>query len=149
MSAVAIPLTAASPLPRLLSSSSATARLTRFAAVGAASTALYWGLFLLARPALGATWGILLALIASTLVNTAAQRRYTFCSTAEPQTASRDHIASLAAFGGSWLLSVWVLRILGSLTPGTSALAELVVAQSCTLAGSATRFLLLHAWHRR
>lgn len=145
MSAAAVPRTAVSSPPRVLRSAQAAAR---FAAVGAATTALYWALFLLAQPALGATWAALVALVASTLVNTAAQRRYTFCSTADPRTASRDHIASLAAFGGSWLLSVWALGILASLAPAAPALAELAVAQACTLTGSAARFLLLFSWHR-
>lgn len=147
MSAAATPLPAASWFPRLLRSSSRNARIVRFATIGTASTVLYWGLFLLAQPALGLTWATLFALFASTLANTTAQRRYTFCSAGETATAWRDHIASLAAFGGSWVLSVWALGILASLAPDASAFAQLLLAQACTFVGSAVRFSLLHAWN--
>lgn len=124
------------------------ARLVRFVAIGGASTVLYWALFWLARPLMAASWASLLALVASTLANTAAQRRFTFATAGDPRTARRDHLLSLAAFGGSWLLSIAALGWLATLAPSASALSELAVAQACTLAGSATRFAVLQAWSR-
>lgn len=149
MSAAAIHLTPSTHSVRwLLRSDSAQARMARFMAIGWASTGLYWTLFLALTPALTATWAALVSLASSTLINTAAQRRFTFDSSSERGTAGRDHVMSLTVFFGSWLLSVWALGILASLVASPSAVAQLAVAQACTLVGSAVRFTLLHTWNR-
>lgn len=141
------PLPAAAAVERLLLSDAAGPRMARFVAIGAASTLLNWVLFLSARSALPATWATLLALVASTLVNTAAQRRFTFDDRTS-RTARRDHLMSLTVFTGSWLGSIAALGWLDAVTSSASAIAELAVVQSCTLIGSAARFGLLHSWNR-
>lgn len=139
----------ASSLRWLLRSNSAQARIARFMAIGWATTGLNWALFLIVRTALSATWATLIALVVSTLINTAAQRRYTFESAHDAKTARRDHIMSISVFGGAWLLSIWAIALLHSFVPDASSVAELVVAQLCTLCGSGVRFALLQAWNRR
>ncbi len=54
------------------------AQLLRFAAVGAAGTLLHLALYVLLRPAAGAQSGNALALLLCTVLNTAANRRFTF-----------------------------------------------------------------------
>lgn len=122
--------------------------MARFMVIGWASTGLYWTLFLITQPVITATWATLLALTISTVINTAAQRRYTFDSAQNRASAKRDHLMSLTVFGGSWLLSLWALSLLASFVASPSSLAQLAVAQCCTLTGSAVRFTLLHAWNR-
>ena len=53
-------------------------QVVRFAAVGAASTLVYLGLYVVLRIWISATWANLIALLVTAIANTAANRRVTF-----------------------------------------------------------------------
>lgn len=131
----------------LLRSNAVSARMARFGAIGLVSTLANWILFFVVRSVLSATWATLIALLISTIFNTAAQRRYTFGNGTQ-KSAYRDHLMSILAFGGAWLLSIWAIDLLHSFHPDANAAAELVVSQICILTGSALRFALLQIWSK-
>lgn len=113
--------------------------------IGWITTGLYWALFLAFAALLNSSWAALISLTVSTLVNTAAQRRFTF-ATEDSATAKRDHLMSLAVFGLAWLLTVAVLNLANTWFPSIDVYSELALAQACTLLGSAARFSLLQIW---
>ena len=120
-------------------------QLSRFAAVGAASTVVHLGLFAALTPALGsAQEANLVALLLATVVNTAMNRRWTFG--VQGAGAVRHQVQGLSIFALTWLLTAGALALLHALVlaPGT-ALATLVVA-SATAASTGLRFVAMRSW---
>ncbi|TPG17328.1 bifunctional glycosyltransferase family 2/GtrA family protein [Pedococcus bigeumensis] len=120
-------------------------QLTRFAAVGVASTVLHLGLFAALAPALGSTQAAnLVALLFATVVNTATNRRWTFG--VHGPGAVRHQLQGLSIFALTWLVTAGALALLHAFVsnPGT-ALATLVVA-SATAASTGLRFVAMRSW---
>ncbi|MFI9755166.1 glycosyltransferase [Streptomyces collinus] len=117
----------------------------RFAAVGAASTLCYLLLYTLLRPATGAQAANGLALLASAIANTAANRRLTF-GVRGRDGALRHQLKGLAAFMVGLTLTSGSLAALHHAAPGAGHRVELVTLIAANLAATLLRFLLFRAW---
>ncbi|MFJ7297340.1 glycosyltransferase [Streptomyces collinus] len=120
-------------------------QVVRFAAVGAASTLCYLLLYTLLRPATGAQAANGLALLASAIANTAANRRLTF-GVRGRDGALRHQLKGLAAFMVGLALTSGSLAVLHHLAPGAGHRVELVTLIAANLAATLLRFLLFRAW---
>jgi putative flippase GtrA len=120
-------------------------QLTRFAAIGILSTAVYLMLFLALRTSIGGFAANLLALTITAFANTAANRRLTF-GVRGRQGLGRHHAEGLAVFGLGLALTTGALGILTWLTPHSGRLSELTVLTIANLAATLLRFLLFRAW---
>ncbi|MEU3937979.1 bifunctional glycosyltransferase family 2/GtrA family protein [Streptomyces sp. NPDC029044] len=117
----------------------------RFAAVGAASTLCYLLLYTLLRPAAGAQTANALALLASAIANTAANRRLTF-GVRGRDGALRHQLKGLAAFVVGLTLTSGSLAVLHHTAPGAGHRVELATLIAANLAATLLRFLLFRAW---
>ncbi|MEU3852843.1 bifunctional glycosyltransferase family 2/GtrA family protein [Streptomyces sp. NPDC029554] len=117
----------------------------RFAAVGAASTLLHLLLYTAFRPAAGAQAANALALLASAVANTAANRRLTFGVRGRGG-ALRHHLKGLAAFLIGLSLTSGSLAALHHGAPGAGHRVELATLITANLAATLLRFLLFRAW---
>jgi putative flippase GtrA len=120
-------------------------QLVRFAAVGVASTLAYLALFLLLRSAAGAQAANLLALLATTVANTAANRRLTF-GVSGRHGAARHQAQGLAVFGLGLALTSGALALLHATARVPGRPVEVGVVVAANLAAAVLRFLLLRAW---
>ncbi|MFG3558541.1 glycosyltransferase [Micromonospora sp. NPDC047557] len=125
-------------------------QLTRFAAVGVASTLAYLLLFVATRGALGAQPANLLALLVTAVANTAANRRLTFGITGSRH-AGRHHAQGLLAFALGLALTSGALAVLHALIAVPARPVELAVLVAANLAATVLRFVLLRLGmhHRR
>ncbi|MFF0234041.1 glycosyltransferase [Micromonospora sp. NPDC005254] len=125
-------------------------QLTRFAAVGVASTLAYLVLFVATRGALGAQPANLLALLVTAVANTAANRRLTFGITGSRH-AGRHHAQGLLAFALGLALTSGALAVLHALVAVPARPVELAVLVAANLAATVLRFVLLRLGmhHRR
>ncbi len=118
--------------------------LPRFALVGVASTAAYAALFWLLRAPAGPFAANAIALVLTTLGNTALNRRFTFG--ARPGAgAGRHHVAGLAAMAVAVGMTSAALWALHAILPGVHPLIELGVLVAAGAAGTLVRFVLLRA----
>ncbi|MGA5895862.1 glycosyltransferase [Streptomyces venetus] len=120
-------------------------QVVRFAAVGAASTLCYLLLYTALRPSAGAQATNALALLASALANTAANRRLTFGVRGRGG-ALRQHLKGLVAFLLGLVLTSGALAALHHIAPGAGHHGELVTLVAANLAATLLRFLLFRAW---
>jgi putative flippase GtrA len=125
-------------------------QLTRFAAVGVASTLAYLLLFVATRGALGAQPANLLALLVTAVANTAANRRLTFGITGSRH-AGRHHAQGLLAFALGLALTSGALAVLHALVAAPARPVELAALVAANLAATVLRFVLLRLGmhHRR
>ncbi|MEV5333985.1 glycosyltransferase [Streptomyces werraensis] len=121
------------------------AQLLRFAAVGAAGTLLHLALYVLLRPAAGAQAGNALALLLCTVLNTAANRRFTFGVRGHAGLPAH-HLGGLVALPAGLALTGAALAVLHRTVPGAGPGAELPVLVAANLAAALLRFHLLRAW---
>lgn len=113
----------------------------RFAAVGVASTVAYFVLYLLLRP-LGAQPANLIALLATAIANTAANRRFTFGLTGRERLL-RHHAGGLIAFGLALGLTSGSLWLVQTLWPDAGRLVELINLVVANAVATALRFTAL------
>jgi putative flippase GtrA len=116
----------------------------RFATIGVLSTIAYLLLFLLARPPLGAQAANLVALLATALGNTAANRRYTFG--VRGPGATRHHLQGLLIFALGLALTSGALGLLSAVSSHPARLTEAAVLILANLLATALRFVLLREW---
>jgi putative flippase GtrA len=117
------------------------AQLLRFAAVGVASTAAYFVLYLMLRP-FGAQAANLAALLITAVANTAANRRFTFGISGRSG-AITHHLGGLAAFGLALGLTSGSLWLLATYAPTAGRWVELTVLVVANAAATLLRFLSL------
>ncbi|MEV5182766.1 dolichyl-phosphate beta-glucosyltransferase [Streptomyces werraensis] len=120
------------------------AQLLRFTAVGAAGTLLHLALYVLLRPAAGAQAGNALALLLCTVLNTAANRRFTFGVRGRAGLPTH-HLGGLLALPAGLALTGAALAVLHRTVPGAGPGAELPVLVAANLAAALLRFHLLRA----
>ncbi|CAL9372567.1 hypothetical protein SUDANB15_00884 [Streptomyces sp. enrichment culture] len=120
-------------------------QLLRFAAVGVASTLFYLLLYTVLRPTAGAQAANALALLASAVANTAANRRLTFGVRGRGGMI-RHQVKGLAAFLVGLALTSGSLTVLHRTAPGAGPRVELLTLVLANLAATLLRFLLLRAW---
>jgi putative flippase GtrA len=119
--------------------------LVRFTGIGVASTVAYLLLFALLRNVTGAQTANLVALLATAIANTAANRRLTFGVTGR-RGAARHQAQGLAVFGFGLALTSGTLAALHAVSASPGRLVEMTVLVAANLAATALRFLLLRAW---
>jgi glycosyltransferase involved in cell wall biosynthesis len=119
--------------------------LSRFAAVGVASTLLYLLLFLALRGAVAPLLANALALALSAVANTAANRRFTFGRRGREGLVTH-HFQGLVVFGFCLGLTTLALAALGALAPGASQAVELAVLVLANAGATLLRYWLLRLW---
>ena len=125
-------------------------QMLRFAAIGVVSTLAYLGLFSLLRHGLDAQAANLVALLATAIANTAANRRLTFGITGR-RDAAKHQLQGLFVFALGLGLTSGSLAGLHAVSPNPARTAELAVLVGANLAATVLRFVLLRLWlfHRR
>jgi putative flippase GtrA len=116
----------------------------RFGTIGAISTLAYLALFLLLRSATGAQPANLLALLVTTVANTAANRRYTFGVRGGGH--GRHQLQGLAVFVLGLGLTSGALGLLALAAADPGRGIELAVLVVANLLATALRFVLLREW---
>ncbi len=122
-----------------------TGQLIRFAAVGLVSTLAYVILYALLRYGTGAQAANLIALVITTIGNTAANRSLTF-GVHGPQQWWRHQFQGMAIFLLTLVLTSASLAVLDSLGGSAHQLVEIVVLVLASLLATALRFTLLRTW---
>jgi glycosyltransferase involved in cell wall biosynthesis len=117
-------------------------QLGRFAAVGVLSTLAYAGLFWLLREAFPATVSNSIALVVTSVANTAANRRLTFGVRGSDRLI-RDHAGGLVAFAIALVLTNLAIVSLNALAPGAPLRVEIAVLMAVNAIATTARFLIL------
>ena len=120
-------------------------QLTSFAAIGAVSTLAYLALYLILRQLTPAVLANALALLATAVANTAANRRLTF-GVSGSRDALRHQVEGGVAFLIGLALSTATLAAVHLADPGASRLAELGALVGANALATVARFLLMRAW---
>jgi putative flippase GtrA len=120
-------------------------QLVRFATIGVASTLAHLLLFLLFRGVMGAIAANVAALLVTSVVNTAANRRLTF-GVRGRDSAARHQFQGLIIFGLGLGLTTGALALLGHVVPDATRAVELVVIILANAAATVLRFMLFRAW---
>jgi putative flippase GtrA len=120
-------------------------QVARFAAIGVVSTLAYIVGFLLLRTAMPAEAANALALLATAIANTAANRRFTFGIRGRGN-AARHQAMGLIAFGIGLAVSSGALEVLHLSSPSPGRTVEVTVLIAANLAATAVRFVLYRSW---
>jgi putative flippase GtrA len=115
-----------------------------FGIIGGLSTVVTLALYALFRGWWSPLVANLVALMIATLLNTEANRRFTFISARGSST--RVHFQGLLVFAGYYALTSAALLVLHAAVARPSTVVELTVLLSAYLVGTAGRFFLLRAW---
>ncbi len=121
------------------------AQVIRFAAIGVVSTAAYVALYAVLRSSVAAQPANAVALIATAVGNTIANRRLTFGRDGG-RTAWQDQVVGLFALGVALVITTGALDVLQALGPRSGRAVELVVLIGANALATAVRFLVLRAW---
>lgn len=123
-------------------------QLLRFGVVGVASTLAYFVLYLLLRP-FGAQAANLASLLITAVLNTAANRRFTFGIHGRGN-ALKHQIGGLVAFAMALGLTSGSLWVLATVAPNAGHIVEVVVLVVANAAATLLRFVVLRLlMHRR
>jgi putative flippase GtrA len=119
-------------------------QIASFAVIGGLSTAATLALYALFRHWWPPLLANLVALVLTTLLNTEANRRFTFL--AARGSSARVHVQSLLVFAGYYTFTSAALLVLRAFDARPSTVVELGVLLAACLLGTAGRFLLLRTW---
>lgn len=119
-------------------------QLLSFGAIGALSTVVTLVLFAIFRSHMDPFVANLLALVVTTMLNTEANRRFTFLGSRGP--SRRVHMQGLIVFGLYYVFTSAALLVLHWAVAEPSRLLELVVLLCASVLGTAGRFVLLRGW---
>ena len=120
-------------------------QVVRFLAIGVLSTVAYALLYLLLRSVFPPQAANALALLATAVANTAANRRFTF-AIRDGAHWFRHQLQGLAVFGLALGLTASSLLVLHAADPHPSRAAELTVLVAANLVATILRFVLLRSW---
>jgi putative flippase GtrA len=120
-------------------------QLIRFAAIGVASTLAYLALFAVLRTGIGPQWANFIALLATAIANTAANRRLTFGVRGNDR-AWKHQAQGLVVFGIGLGLTSGSLALLDAASAAPSRPVELSVLVVANLVATGVRFLLMRIW---
>ncbi len=125
-------------------STRATWQAISFAVIGLLSTLATVALYALGREWWSPLGANLVALIVTTMLNTEANRRFTFAGTG--RSPVRVHTQAALVFLGYYALTSLALLALISLVPEPSRALEVAVLLGASVLGTVGRFLLLRGW---
>jgi putative flippase GtrA len=114
----------------------------RFGAIGLVSTLAYVALYAWLRQAVSAGLANALALVATAVGNTAANRHLTF-EVRGRQGLARDHAAGLLALGIALVITTASVAAMDVLAPRRGRLGEIAVLVAANAIATLVRFLLL------
>lgn len=120
-------------------------QLIRFTGVGIVCTATSLALYALLRPWLGPQLANAAALVITSVMNTALNRRLTFKIT-DQRRAGRDHLNGLVLILVALVITGGSLGILHWLRPDASVADELLTTTLSGFLATAVRFTLLRHW---
>ncbi|WP_415856327.1 GtrA family protein [Sinomonas sp. G460-2] len=120
-------------------------QLTRFTGVGIVCTLTSLALYALCRPWLGPQLANAIALIATSVMNTSLNRRFTF-HIRERRGLAQDHFNGLVAMGVALLLTSGSLWVLLWVNPLAGVAVELWTTTVAGWVATAVRFSLLRHW---
>ena len=120
-------------------------QLIRFSGVGVICTAASLGIYALLRPWLGAQLANAVALVLTSLLNTALNRRLTF-KIAGQQRRTRDHLNGLVVIGVALVITGSSLGVLHWFNPAATVGDELVATTLSGFLATAVRFSMLRHW---
>jgi putative flippase GtrA len=120
-------------------------QLVRFAAIGLISTIAHLMLFVLLREVTGAIAANVVALLITSVLNTAANRRLTF-GVRGRDGAARQQFQGLLVFGLGLGLTTGALALLGRFVPDATRAVELAAIVLANAAATVLRFVLFRAW---
>ncbi|WP_346925061.1 GtrA family protein [uncultured Arthrobacter sp.] len=120
-------------------------QLLRFSAVGVVCTATSLALYAFLRPYFGSQPANATALILTSLMNTALNRRLTFKIT-ERHRMKRDHLNGLIVILVALLITGGSLGVLHWINPAATVADELWTTTISGFAATAVRFTLLRHW---
>jgi len=120
-------------------------QLARFLAVGVASTLAYVLLYLGLRTALSAQSANAVSLLATAVLNTAVNRRFTFGIRGRPDLA-RHQAQGLLAFGAGLAVTSAALAVLHAAVSRPARAAEVTVLIGANLVATAIRFAIYRHW---
>ena len=119
-------------------------QLVSFGLIGAVSTVVTTVLYAVLRTWWPPLLANLVALVATTLWNTEANRRLTFLGRSGP--SKRVHLQGLVVFALYYAVTSGALVWLHAWQPDASRWLEVVVLTASSVVGSALRFVLLRSW---
>jgi putative flippase GtrA len=122
-----------------------TTSVSKFIAIGIASTLAYALIFLILRTQLSAGWANALGLGITAVGNTAANRRFTF-NVRGRERLIREQAMGAAVFVTTLLLTSAALLALNAAYPGAPRMVELTVLVLASVASTILRFVALHSW---
>jgi len=120
-------------------------QLIRFTGVGIICTLTFLALYALSRPWLGAQPANAAALILTSFMNTALNRRLTFKIT-ERRRMKRDHLNGLIVILVALLITGGSLAVLHWVNPEATVAEELWTTTLSGFAATAVRFTMLRHW---
>ncbi|WP_295701921.1 GtrA family protein [Lapillicoccus sp.] len=120
-------------------------QLARFATIGVASTVVNLGLFALLHAPLGTQPANVAALLVATVLNTAANRRWTF-GVRGADGIARHHLQSLTIFAVTWAFSSGALALLAVWTPHASTTLAVLTVAAANVVSTAVRFVAMRTW---
>ncbi|MDV7174081.1 bifunctional glycosyltransferase family 2/GtrA family protein [Gordonia amicalis] len=115
-------------------------QLARFCVVGVASTVAFAVLFLALHSFLGAQVSNLVALAITAVLNTAANRRFSF-GVRGRDNALRHQLFGLGVFVFGWLVTAGSLLLLHTVAPDATKHIELIILVIANLVATLTRFV--------
>jgi putative flippase GtrA len=119
-------------------------QIARFVTIGIASTVAYLALYALLRGTLSAEMANALALVATAVANTAANRRLTFGVTGR-ESLLRDHAAGILAFGIALAITTLSITLLHRYAPDAGRAMEVGVLVVANVLATITRFVVLRS----
>ncbi|GAA2850691.1 GtrA family protein [Paenarthrobacter ilicis] len=120
-------------------------QLVRFTGVGIVCTASSLGIYALLRPWIDPQLANAVALILTSLMNTALNRRLTFKITGRTKRA-KDHLSGVLVIGIALLITGGSLGILHLIRPEATVSEELWTTTLSGFVATAVRFALLRHW---
>lgn len=120
-------------------------QLIRFSGVGVICTLASLGLYALLRPWLGPQLANATALIVTSLLNTALNRRLTFKITGSRRRA-RDHVSGLVVILVALVITGGSLGVLHAVRPEATVTEELWTTTLSGFLATAVRFTMLRHW---
>jgi len=119
-----------------------------FTTIGIASTVAYAIIYALLRVFTSALIANVLALVITSVANTAANRRFTFGVRAG-NGFWQDQLAGTGALGVAIVMTTAAIAVLHGIAPRAGVAAEIALLTAANAAAAITRFYLLRVWFER